>query len=853
MGTIRIKIIAWFITGFVLAGAGFYFVYSSFDSMGRSLEVLGDPDMSYRLVNDIQTDLVKTENSMRSYMMSGSLEFLDDYLEGMDRIGLNLTRLSQMQGSAIQQKTLDNLESLLANRADLMYDLVDLKHEKNNSTLANKTLLQIQEELSSQNNQNATSPDDTSDTADDLALLKSPTVADNNGEEEKNKLKGLFRRKKSDNKQIAPIYNVKLDSDSSSSGNGTSNYIISYETDINVDQVRQILRDINKEEQQFNARLNKRELEILASDRLIMSTVNDIMTGLEKNSDVLHAELTAAAQETARNTGRNIFLIAVAALLTGVLLLIALMNDLKRSARYRRDLEEAKEYAEHLALSRQRFLASMSHEIRTPLNAIIGFAEQSAHTADPETAAHIGRITTASDHLLEIVNDILDYSKLELGKVQLQCLPFTVTQILEELKSLMNQRAREQGIGFHITSDHGCTSPVEGDPLRLKQVLINLIGNAIKFTHEGQVEVSATSSIKNKYIDFIFRIADTGIGIPEDKLEYIFEDFKQLDNDTSRQYGGSGLGLAITKKIIEQHQGQISVTSTSGEGSVFTVELRYKVTDKEVAAMSDASANTPIRLKGMRILVADDEPFNLQLARLILEKSGAEVVTCQHPDDIDAILDEKLFDCYIIDLHMPGKDGWEVAQSIRIKDSLAYIIASTADVITPVATLLEKEHTFDAVLHKPYKEQALLQMVRRAAEDIDLSQDWMPEEDTSFPDTNYTDEQLYALDEIKIFAAGDIETEQEIIMTFVATSTDMMQELELAKQQKSLEVLNNIAHKLLPSYQHFHIHTLTGHLKYLEKAADWEEDKINAAVDAVITTTRQVHTALKEELKTLQA
>ncbi len=852
MGTIRIKIIAWFVTGFLLAGAGFYFVYTSFSKMSQSLEILGDPDMSYRLVNDIQTDLVKTENSMRSYMMSGSLEFLDDYLEGMDRIGKNLASLSQTSGSAIHQDTLDNLELLLANRADLMYDLVDLKHEKNNSTLADKTLSQIQEELTSQNTETTENHAKGVDSDNDLSLLKSPTIAANDAEEEKDKLKGLFRKKKSAGKPIAPIYNVKLDNDSSALDNGGGSYIISYDTKINVDQVRQILRDINKEEQQFNARLNKRELEILASDRLIMATVNDIMTGLERNSDVLHAQLISDAQTTAKSTGRNIFLIAIVALLTGLVLLVALMNDLKRSARYRKDLEDAKEYAEQLAMSRQRFLASMSHEIRTPLNAIIGFAEQSSYSADPSTATNIRRIAKASDHLLEIVNDILDYSKLEHGKIQLHLHPFTVNNVLEELKTLMAQRAGDKGLAFEVQTDSGCTKTVEGDVLRLKQVLINLIGNAIKFTNNGKVEVSVESGVKNKYIDYTFKISDTGIGIPQEHLNDIFHDFTQLDTDTSRHYGGSGLGLAITKKIIEQHQGNISVSSKPGEGSVFTVELRYKTSGKQAEAVLTDTSNIPVRLNGLRILVADDEPFNLQLASIILEKAGAEVVTCQHPDEVEPILEDKLFDSYIIDVHMPGKDGWEVARSIRKKDALAFIIASTADVITPVESFLEKENTFDAVLHKPYKEHALLQLIHNAVESADLPDVWLQHITGSGTETHNNAEPLYSLEEVKIFAAGDSQTEQEIIATFLESSSEIMRQLEDAKNSKSLTTVNSLAHKLLPSYQHFQIHTLTSHLKYLESAGFWDDEKINTSVETILSVTRDVHAALEAEINALK-
>ena len=330
--------------------------------------------------------------------------------------------------------------------------------------------------------------------------------------------------------------------------------------------------------------------------------------------------------------------------------------------------EAARERAERSEEVKEQFLANMSHEIRTPMNAIVGMTDLLLKQEPAETQLrYLNAIRQSSDNLLVIINDILDISKIEAGKMEFEQIDFSVDQVLEGIADTFRFKADEKSIELVVDKDEKVPIWLKGDPVRLSQVLLNLVGNAIKFTESGSVTVRATCPVKDASKAKVrFEVIDTGIGIPEDRLEHIFETFTQAGQDTTRKFGGTGLGLAISRRLVEEQGGQIGVDSSPGKGSNFHFHLFFPHGEAP-AAESTAKGADGKALDGARVLLAEDNEFNVMVAVDTLESlaPGLEIVVA--PDGAQAIekLESETFDLVLMDIQMPVMDGYEAVRTLR--------------------------------------------------------------------------------------------------------------------------------------------------------------------------------------------
>jgi signal transduction histidine kinase/DNA-binding response OmpR family regulator len=381
------------------------------------------------------------------------------------------------------------------------------------------------------------------------------------------------------------------------------------------------------------------------------------------------------------------------------------------------ELEAALEAAEAASKSKSTFLANMSHEIRTPMNSIVGFSELALDgDVTPKTRDYLGKIMSNAEWLLQIINDILDISKIESGKMELENIPFDMHELFVNCRTLIMPKAVEKGIMLHFYAEPSIGKRPLGDPIRLRQVFANLLSNAVKFTNSGIVKLYAGITGKtDKTITMHFEIKDSGIGMTEEQIEKIFDPFTQGESSTTRKYGGTGLGLAITKNIVEMMGGKIEIESAMGVGSKFSFELTFDTVDvddddllKEKLLLNELER--PV-FEG-EILLCEDNAMNQQVICEHLSRVGLKTVVAENGKiGVDIVQNrilkkEKQFDLIFMDMHMPVMDGLEAASEIFKLDAEIPIVAMTANIMSNDREIYKMSGMNDCV-SKPFTSQEL--------------------------------------------------------------------------------------------------------------------------------------------------
>ena len=458
--------------------------------------------------------------------------------------------------------------------------------------------------------------------------------------------------------------------------------------------------------------------------------------------------------------------------------------------------ESATQIAEDAVKAKQQFLSNMSHEIRTPMNAIIGFTKVLLKTnLSAKQSEYLQAIKLSGDALIVLINDILDLAKVDAGKMTFEQIPFRITSSISAMLHLFEPKIQEKNLKLIKEYDNKIPGVLLGDPVRLHQIILNLVSNAVKFTNKGKITVSVRLVKEDEVKASIeFAVTDTGIGIAKNKIKKIFENFQQASSGTSRLYGGTGLGLAISKQLVEAQHGSIEVKSKIGEGSTFSFILDFKKT-KAAAELETGLFELDPEIKNIKVLVAEDIALNQLLMRALLDDFGFECDIVSNGIIAIEKLKTNSYDIILMDLQMPEMTGFEATEFIRNKmNSNIPIIALTADVTT-VDLAKCKSVGMNDYIAKPVDEKLLYNKIVEYVKKSEV--------------TNDTEENTY--DEIKKVKCIDLAylikrtksnptLMMEMISLYLGQTPPLIMAMKQSMRNKDWKSLYAAVHKMIPSF-----------------------------------------------------
>ena len=477
------------------------------------------------------------------------------------------------------------------------------------------------------------------------------------------------------------------------------------------------VQNIDKYQRSRSITLANSELNLIRDANGFVNRIRGLLRSMEEVEIArIKSNDTILIQNVKSSMTRIIIILILFIIITSVLVYM-LFSDIKLSKLHRKQLLEAKEEAEYLSTVKQRFVSNMSHEIRTPLQTIIGFSEQILQEDKPSKAS-IEAIHYSSEHLLQIVNEVLDYSRIVSGKFTFEKKSFDMNNLLSEVTATMNLQAVKKDIQLEFIHTQSSTILYLGDAFRLKQILYNLIGNAIKFTNKGgNIKLIVESKIIDTCTEFSFQIIDSGIGISKNDLRRIFNEFEQADSTSQNPTGGTGLGLNIVKSLVEEQGGTLTAESTINKGSAFIVTLTFGNAEIKEKQSLQKKQSKKIFFSG-KVLIIDDDPFILKLCSNIFEKYSVKH-TCQ-VSSVELVKQEwdKEISLILTDIRMPGMNGIELCKYLRGRiNKNVKIIVLTANVLqNEQSDILEQG--FDGLITKPFKEADLLSCLNENTEKL---------------------------------------------------------------------------------------------------------------------------------------
>jgi signal transduction histidine kinase/HPt (histidine-containing phosphotransfer) domain-containing protein/FixJ family two-component response regulator len=585
------------------------------------------------------------------------------------------------------------------------------------------------------------------------------------------------------------------------------------------EEILEMIGEIEKIERETGLRLQAQETELTRSSSSLTEAFLSLMGQLEAYERARDLERYEQAGELSEKTYFILGIFSISATLLSILVFFLVIKYTRKNREYNEALIRSREKTEELARAKELFMANVSHEIRNPLNAISGFIKQVMNMpVEKGIREKIEIVDSASEQLIRLANDTLDLSKLQAGKLTLHNRHFDPEAEVHHVCTLFTRLAEEKNntLRYKVVNDDKVR--LFGDSQRFQQILYNLLSNAIKFTENGSIEVFARlSPCEGDEVNLTLSVKDTGTGIEASKLEDIFEDFTQENEDTAVKYGGTGLGLSIVKKLVELFQGDVKIESVKGSGTNVTCQLRFTVGDDTRMEHERAGQETGSIPGGLRFLVADDEEYNRKLIITILEKWNAAYDVASNGVDAVNMLSIHHYDMVMMDLRMPGINGINatkfIRETLKLSNDQLPVLGITADALDKMGD--GAKGLFNGFLIKPFSEWQMYEAIRRilgmSGREYEKWEEEAPESGNQLMEGD--------LSNLVQMSGNDMEFVEEMIHKFENSTHEGLQEMKEAMEEGRFGTVRDLAHKLKPPSRHLGLTTLGKLLEEIETRA----------------------------------
>jgi signal transduction histidine kinase/DNA-binding NarL/FixJ family response regulator len=774
-------------------------VHRSLTDIVNSIHAEASTDFKLIIIKDISLDLLEIENSVELFALTRSNTNLKKYQDVNKRLKERLKLLAENKTEAEAEASLiDSVQTLVYNKLKIWEEIKKINVEKNDPQPQFDELYTLLAQK-------------------DIDTVKVEVLVP------PEKKKGFF--KKIFGKKDTAV--IRID---------TSYVEVSPESEAIREEIEALETGLIMQEQ----RKNRRELKLIQQNILVTGKLNNLIAQIEEaeRDALINKKNEADRLATIIYKRLSTFSVVAVVMLFVVFLLFA--RYLNKSRKVQKALKAAKQETEKLAQAKENFMANVSHEMRTPVNAIYGLTEQLLQEeTNTSVNKKLGILLTSSKHLKEVVNDTLDFSKIQANRLKISATDFAPESLINEILAILKPEAEAKNIELFYRCEHTLPAVLLGDPFRLKQILINIIGNAIKFTEKGNVTLIVDyKRIDDEKFDLQFQIIDTGIGISEENIDSIFEDFVQIETDYTRKFRGTGLGLSIVKKLVELQKGEISIQSVPNEGTSMFFHIPYKMGSQDnILQAVQQAVIVPAHIKTLRILGVDDDEYNRYLLRIIFEKWGMISYYTEAKNGNEAVdfaLHEN-FDLILMDLRMPDLNGIEASKIItRAKPQQKIIALATINSETERAMC--KTAGISYFLSKPYAESELLEsivaaFVKPTSDDAHFSK--------------------FDLSELERLTNGDRTFMKEMIEVFIRTSQAGIENIKQALDHKKWDVISEEAHKIASPCKHIQADVLYSKLKELEKNTEKlvRLNEISNLVLSVEDDLNQINAALCSQIE----
>lgn len=545
-------------------------------------------------------------------------------------------------------------------------------------------------------------------------------------------------------------------------------------------------------------------------------------------------------------------ILAITAVLASIFTFGYITKRIKRQQQLYEQLNESEKKVREAGIVKENFMANMSHEIRTPMNAILGFTNLlQKEQLNEKSMEFVRSIQHSGESLLEIINDILDFSKIEAGMMRIESNPFSLRELLDSVKTMFATKIQPKDLSLTVNIEYSVPDLLIGDAIRLTQILVNLVNNAIKFTNSGGIEINVTTAKKTEdSIEISFSVKDTGIGIASHKMDAIFERFQQADEDTTRKYGGTGLGLSIVKQLVELQNGSIHVSSVLNKGTEFVFSIPYAI-PKEITVHEDqkifSKNKIEITNRHVRILVAEDNAMNQNLMRHLLTYWNLDFDIVNNGKEAIEALQQNDYGLILMDIQMPLLDGYTT--TLKIRNELGMNIPIIA--MTAHAMAGEKEkclsYGMNEYISKPIRENELFELINKI-----LRFDGKTEIKNKKENIPVLNGELLNLDYLKEVSGGNSEFEKTMIEQFLKQAPGELESMKEAFNKNNYPELAHIAHNFKTSVSFLGLtNNLNYYLDYIESNAGIENvnEEIGAKIMTIDSICQRAFREAKDYLK----